>query len=158
MATTEKGIYYPDANTNSDFLSIFSTLASSIDSALGEFTYDSGWISVRDEEMLNGWESYNSSSYQVAYRKLGNSVYLRGLIRRGTEGSEMFTLPSGFRPSRGSEIFYCLTSGTISNNGGHKGTRINVLTSGTVSQTGTNTALGNGFISLSNISFATDDN
>ena len=157
MATTPKGIYYPEGSTNSNFVSIFSALASSIDAALGDFTYDSGWINVQEGEFLNGWESYNTGSYQVAYRKIGLTVYHRGLIRYGTEGTAMYIVPEGFRPTRGSEIFYTLTSGTLPSSGGLKGTRVQVVSGGTVSQVGTNTALGKGFISLNPIIYVTDE-
>lgn len=156
MAMTPKGIYFPEGTTNANFVSIFSTLAASIDAALGDFTYDSGWIDVATNEMSNGWTTYNTSSFQVAYRRVGKWVYHRGLIRYGTEASEMYTVPDGFRPSKGTEIFYCMTSGSITGSGGYKGTRIDVRVSGTVSQVGSNTALGNGFISLSNIGYYID--
>ena len=156
MAITPKVIYYPEGTTNSNFVTIFSTLASSIDSALGDFTYDSGWINVYSEDMLNGWEPYNSTSFQVAYRKIGLSVFHRGLIRNGTEGTSMYVVPNGFRPTRGSEIFYALSSGLIPSNGGHKGVRVQVVDGGTVSQVGTS-ALGSGFISLNCINYITDE-
>lgn len=156
MAITPKGIYYPEGSTNADFVSIFSTLASSIDSALGDFTYDSGWIDVPSSQMQNGWQTYNTTTYQVAYRKIGLSVFHRGLIRYGTEGTSMYVVPNGFRPTRGSEIFYALSSGLIPSNGGHKGVRVQVVSGGIVSQVGTS-ALGNGFISLNCINYVTDE-
>lgn len=98
MAMTPKGIYFPEGSTNADFVSIFSTMASSIDSALGDFTYDSGWIGVEDSEMSNGWKSYNQTNSKVHYRKVGKLVSLRGRVRGGDPG-KVFNLPSGFRPS-----------------------------------------------------------
>ena len=98
MAATPKGIYYPDSNTNADFVAIFSTLASSVDSALGDFTYDSGWINVSDSELSGGWENYNTSSNQFSYRRVGKWVACKGRLRRGTPGATFFTLPVGFRP------------------------------------------------------------
>lgn len=156
MAMTPKGIYIPEGSVNADFPSIFATLASSIDSALGDFTYDSGWIDVPTSQMQNGWETYNTTSFQVAYRKVGKSVNIRGLIRYGTEATTMFVLPTGFRPTKGTEIFYCMTSGAVTSNGGYKGTRMDVNIAGNVSQVGDNTALGNSFISLNNIQFLVD--
>ena len=97
MAMTPKGIYIPEGDTDVDFLSVFSTLASSIDSALGDFTYDSGWIDVPTSQMQNGWETYNTTGSRVRYRKVGKEVKLDGIARRGT-GTEIFTLPLGYRP------------------------------------------------------------
>ena len=157
MAMTPKGIYFPEGSTNADFVSIFSTLAASIDTALGDFTYDSGWIDVSNSEMQNGWVSYNSSGFRVAYRKIGKTVYHGGLIRYGTEGTAIYTVPVGFRPSRGTEIFYCLTSGVITGSGGLKGARVQITTGGTLTHVGTNISLGNGFISLNGVTYISDD-
>ncbi len=53
------------------------------------------WIAV---SFSNSWVDYGSG-YQVAqYRKNGDVVELRGLIKNGTLGSSAFTLPVGFRP------------------------------------------------------------
>lgn len=97
MAMTPKGIYIPEGSVNADFPSIFAALASSIDSALGDFTYDSGWIDVPTSQMQNGWETYNTTGSRVRYRKVGKEVKLDGIIRRGT-GTNVFILPLGFRP------------------------------------------------------------
>lgn len=97
MAMTPKGIYFPEGTTNANFVSIFATLANSVDNALGDFTYDSGWVNVGTAEMLNGWETYNTTGSRVRYRKIGKTVYLDGIARRGT-ANDIFTLPVGFRP------------------------------------------------------------
>ena len=97
MAMTPKGIYFPEGTTNANFVSIFATLASSIDTALGDFTYDSGWIDVSTAEMMNGWETYNTTGSRVRYRKIAKTVYLDGIARNGT-ARDIFTLPVGFRP------------------------------------------------------------
>lgn len=156
MAMTPKGIYIPEGDTNVDFLSVFSTLASSIDSALGDFTYDSGWINVATSQMQNGWTTYNTTGFQVGYRRVGKHVHFRGLIRYGTPNTVMFNIPVGFRPSTVQELVYCMASGVIPSDGGHKGVRIDVRYSGEVFQVGNNVNLGNGFISLSNISYFVD--
>jgi hypothetical protein len=47
---------------------------------------------------LNGWSNYSTAVYQQAgYRKIGDQVFLRGLVKGGTLGV-IFTLPVGFRP------------------------------------------------------------
>ena len=48
----------------------------------------------------NGWSNYGGSFYSAAYHKdkLGY-VHLRGLVKAGTCGTSIFTLPVGMRPS-----------------------------------------------------------
>ena len=46
----------------------------------------------------NSWADYGSPYQTAQYRKVGDEVQLRGLIRNGTQGTSMFTLPAGFRP------------------------------------------------------------
>ena len=53
------------------------------------------WTAVTFE---NGWVNYGGTWEQASCRKLGDNVSLRGLIRSGTVGATMFTLPAGFRP------------------------------------------------------------
>lgn len=55
--------------------------------------YDSGW---RYPTMENGW-SDSSTSRKVAYRRIGNVVYLTGALNSGNYRSNIFTLPVGFR-------------------------------------------------------------
>lgn len=155
MATTPKGIYFPEGKTTANFIEIFSNIAESVDAALDSFTYDSGWIDQL--EFGNGWERYNSTSFRVSYRRLGKVVYHTGLIRYGTENTQLYRIPVGFRPTRGTEVFYCLTSASVDTaNSGLKGTRINVSTDGRVRQSGS-VALGTGFISLNSIKYISDE-
>lgn len=55
------------------------------------------------------WANYGGSYYSAAYKKVGDLVFLRGLVKR-TSGSDTLvaTMPSGFRP--GSTALYA-TSG-----------------------------------------------
>jgi len=48
--------------------------------------------------LLNGWLQYGSGWQTLQYRKIGDIVYIRGLIKSGTVPSTIFTLPTGFRP------------------------------------------------------------
>ena len=52
---------------------------------------------------LNGWVNYGTGSTWpvAAYRKIGDEVQLRGLIRAGPIPASAFTLPVGFRPTGG---------------------------------------------------------
>lgn len=57
------------------------------------------WIPVTFQ---NNWVNFGGT-YQVAqYRKIGDSVQLRGVVKSGTVGQPMFTLPAGFtNPTNG---------------------------------------------------------
>lgn len=62
-------------------------------------TGDSGWIEL---PLNTGWYTYkNEYPYDVAsYRKIGNIVYLRGLLGATVEAASIIgVLPVGFRPS-----------------------------------------------------------
>lgn len=52
------------------------------------------WITA--SPMQNGWVAYDARVPQ--YRKIGDIVYLRGVIKSGALGSQAFTLPVGYRP------------------------------------------------------------
>jgi hypothetical protein len=57
---------------------------------------DSGWLTPT---LLNNWVVYDATFSNAAmYRKVGGIVYLRGLLKNGTAGAVMFTLPVGYRP------------------------------------------------------------
>lgn len=56
---------------------------------------DTGWI---DLSISSGW-SYQYESDKPQYRKIGNTVYLRGLLNATTSADSVIaTLPSGYRP------------------------------------------------------------
>lgn len=55
---------------------------------------DSGWTEVTFE---SGYANYGSPFANVQYRKIGNVVYLKGLMDPATHGTA-FTLPEGYRP------------------------------------------------------------
>jgi hypothetical protein len=62
-------------------------------------TGDSGWIEL---PLNTGWWTYESDyPYDVAsYRKIGNIVYLRGMVGSTAEAASIIAvLPEGFRPS-----------------------------------------------------------
>jgi len=63
---------------------------------------DTGWVTPT---LLNGWVNYDSNAYAIArYRKIGNTVYVSGLVKSGTVGTDIFILPPGFRPQRNMHI------------------------------------------------------
>ena len=66
---------------------------------------DSGWINI---EPLIGTKS--TGYYAPQYRKIGNIVYLSGVINGITQrASTIFTLPEGFRP-KNKRFDFCITN------------------------------------------------
>ena len=61
----------------------------------GDLTVNTSWQSITLE---NGWENYGAEYQSAQYKKVGNKVFLRGLIRNGSNGTTAFTLPSEYRP------------------------------------------------------------
>jgi hypothetical protein len=58
---------------------------------------DSGW---QTPALQNGWLQYDTIWGNAAmYRKIGPLVFCRGLVKSGTLGASIFTLPVGYRPS-----------------------------------------------------------
>ena len=56
---------------------------------------DSGWINM---ELINNWGSYTDPYQRAQYRKIGNQVFLRGMILGGKNDTDCVILPEGFRP------------------------------------------------------------
>jgi len=84
---------------------------------------DSGWI----EPTLNSpYTNFGSPYGNTQYRKIGDNVNIQGLvyINSASSGSVIFTLPSGYRPSR-RLVFGQATANTSI-------TRIDVRTNGDV--------------------------
>jgi hypothetical protein len=44
----------------------------------------------------NSWVNFAASTSSLAFRKIGNVVFIKGLLKSGT--STIFTLPAGYRP------------------------------------------------------------
>lgn len=97
----------------------------------------------------SSWADYDTSGTwaRAAYRRIGDVVYVRGLVKDGTIGQPVFTLPAGFRPpgstGKGSVIFPTYTATGVG--------RVDVEPSGIVrAHTGSN-----GYFSLSVVQFST---
>lgn len=74
---------------------------------------DTGWI---DAPLTAGWQSYTTATYgTVAYRRIGNNVFVRGVLYKAATGSTtVFVLPAGFRPA-----FSMQTAGISIDNAGN---------------------------------------
>lgn len=58
---------------------------------------DSGWL---DLPLESGISAHNASGFPCNYRKIGNTVYVRGCVTGFSEVEKVIaTLPEGFRPS-----------------------------------------------------------
>lgn len=111
--------------------------------ALQSTQQDSGWINLT---LNTGWTcQYNTDIAQ--YRKIGNVVYLRGLLNATQAAGQVIgTLPEGFRPSGHFERFVCphQQGGTVN---------IEVGFTGQLKDYTKTTSAGREFISLYSISF-----
>lgn len=67
---------------------------------------DSGWHDVTFE---SGYGNYGGSFQNVRYRKIGNIVYVKGLMTPATLGTA-FVLPEGYRPAEERELFDAINS------------------------------------------------
>lgn len=88
---------------------------------------DTGWI---DLPLASGISAHNSNAFPCDYRKIGNTVYVRGCITGFTDVEKVVaTLPEGFRPSNS---FYIQRS----TNGGKTDT-FNVRNNGNIERVAT---------------------
>jgi len=58
---------------------------------------DTGWVDLKPY-LVNDWVEY-SDGYPIEYRKLGDVVYLRGLVKDGTSVKVFDGLPTSLRPT-----------------------------------------------------------
>ena len=103
---------------------------------------DTGWI---DLSLTTGW-SYQYATDKAQYRKIGNVVYLRGLITGTADaGTTIATLPEGYRPIGYFERFSCALNNSESVN-------IQINANGVINDFQKESS-SRTFISLSGISF-----
>lgn len=102
---------------------------------------DTSW---QTPSLQNGWLEYSGGFQQSGYMIDKNGfVHLRGLIKSGTIGATIFTLPVGYRPAT-TLIFAAVNSSSVG--------RVDVASSGTVTLSASYAA-GNAFLSLDGITF-----
>jgi hypothetical protein len=92
----------------------------------------------------NSWVNYSASDgtyNQAGYYKVGNRVFLQGMIKSGTSGQAAFTLDVGFRPPKKMFLVTMCSVATFA--------YIQIESSGVV----TPFASGNAYVSLENLSF-----
>src|SRR5580765_296207 len=69
-------------------------------------TTPTAWTNVT--AFLNGWVAY-AGLRAPRYRKIGDIVYVEGLVRNGTVGAAAFIMPTGFR-SNDSYTIACVSN------------------------------------------------
>lgn len=79
--------------------------------ALQAASADTGWIAPT---LTNTWANYASGFQSAAYRKIGNQVFIRGLVKDGVVGgaTPIFTMPVGFRPTAGIVMYAGISAAT----------------------------------------------
>lgn len=91
---------------------------------LGAANTGGGWTTLG---LASPWVDYGFPWMGAGYRKVGDDVQLRGLVRGGTSGTTIATLPAGYRPVR-NVIF----TASADIGGGNIFARLDVLSTGVV--------------------------
>lgn len=89
----------------------------------------------------NSWVNFDAT-HPAQYRKVGDGVELRGLVKNGTPGATITTLPAGNRPNQADETFPVLSNGIFA--------YLSVTSAGVITSTGSNV-----YIYLDGIRFST---
>ena len=93
----------------------------------------------------NSWVNFGAPFGTAKYSRESNGIIrLSGVVRSGTAGQSIFTLPEGFRPLD-TKIFTIINGGVLD--------RLDITNTGTVTQILTG---GNSYVTLDGITFRTD--
>lgn len=68
-----------------------------------DFIKEEGWNNVGDSgqpAFQNGWVNYGGGWDVLSFRKISNIVHIKGVVKSGTVGQIIFTLPEGYRPDQ----------------------------------------------------------
>lgn len=78
---------------------------------IADFLYGTdGWTNLT---LVNSWVSYGFPYSTAGYRVSADVVHLRGMVKSGTWGATMFTLPVGARPTE-SRLLPTMSNGVLS--------------------------------------------
>jgi hypothetical protein len=77
--------------------------------------YLAGEVAWTAPALTNGWVNFDGGTQFTAagYRKIGDLVFLKGLIKTGTINTAAFTLPVGYRPPANSGVAYGVASNDL---------------------------------------------
>lgn len=113
--------------------------------------FETDWTNM---PFINGWTMYPSTSYRrCQYKKVGNIVYLEGLITNSASSPNFnfATLPVGFRPS---SIVQVPITGQLAEVGqGNKGIMLAINPNGNLNIQGYSSLPANVWLSLSGAYF-----
>jgi hypothetical protein len=126
-------------------------------------TLVTGWMPAT---LNNSWINYGTPYQQAEYRRVGDEVQVRGLIKSGSSGVSVLTLPVGFRPPAEmlyagiANLNYTWATGPASAGTAHthsqgnppnNALRLNVQPNGNIT---VNSGTPNGYIDLSMVRFS----
>lgn len=102
----------------------------------------------------NSWVNYGAPFRSTSFCRRSGVTWLGGLVKNGTAGSVIFTLPEGYRP--GAQIIVDAIVNTLTDSGvtiNDIAIRLEIFTNGDVKHHNTGFTAGTGYISLEGISF-----
>lgn len=128
---------------------------------------DSGWVTVGGgggaPAFTNGWGNLGGGHQGAQFKKVGNQVFLRGMVGGGTFTASVFTLPAGYRPPATYALTVLIQNATTNNASAGTAHTHTINHSACFFQVNTDGTLGNvsghitaGYLSLNNISFWVD--
>lgn len=109
-----------------------------------ESAQDSGWTG--SGALSNAWADIGAPSGTVAFRLVGNRVYMRGRVNGGANNTTIYTLPAGYRPPN-SLVLSSVGSGANTAAG------VSIATTGVITL---NFVAGNGIVGFDGLTFTID--
>ena len=145
--TTEAGLFCVREGVASRVPQVVTSAVAPTDLEPGDVWVDTSTPTWVAPTLLNSWANYGPEWATAGYyRDASGLVYLRGLVKSGTNNAAIFMLPSGYRPTAG-RIF------SVHAGGGQA--RLDVLYDGTVKTNGYYSSGTNAYVSLSGVFFET---
>lgn len=114
MPTTSPDNFpYPDNNSDASINVHIAALAGAVQAKVGPYILDTGWV---DCPLRPGTSQQGGSLPQV--RRIGKTVYIRwgvsGTGKAANTNSQVFTIPTGFRPATSSYVTVASSNGNAS--------------------------------------------
>lgn len=126
--------------------SVGDPFTASIENAIANALNGSAWTTAT---LGNSWVSYDGGAvYAVpAYKTIFGMVVIEGMMKSGTTGTTVFTLPSGMQPLKALPFICVCNAGAA---------RVDVAANGVVSVAGYISTGSNAFVSLNGITFVAE--
>lgn len=88
-------------------------LSDRLDSLEGLYSDDWHEVGSAGEPVfLNSWQNQDPANDSAAFYKVGSIVHVKGLVKSGASGNEVFVLPSSYRPDSSLHIATITNSAT----------------------------------------------